>query len=61
MRKVGLASDHAAVSYTHLVGLDGYVVEGSLRPSSDTPTHVVLYKAFPEIGGVVHTLSLIHI
>lgn len=40
-----------------VVDLDGNVVEGSLNPSSDTPTHVVLYKAFPEIGGVVHTHS----
>ena len=37
--------------------MDGKVVEGRLKPSSDTPTHVVLYKAFPEIGGVVHTHS----
>lgn len=35
----------------------GEVVEGKLRPSSDTPTHLVLYCAFPEIGGVVHTHS----
>lgn len=35
----------------------GKVVEGDLRPSSDTPTHLVLYRAFPEIGGVVHTHS----
>lgn len=35
----------------------GEVVEGDLRPSSDTPTHLVLYRAFPEIGGVVHTHS----
>ncbi len=35
----------------------GEVVEGSLRPSSDTPTHLVLYHAWPEIGGVVHTHS----
>lgn len=40
-----------------VVDLDGKVVEGDLRPSSDTPTHLVLYKAFPEIGGVVHTHS----
>lgn len=33
------------------------VVEGNLRPSSDTPTHLTLYRAFPEIGGVVHTHS----
>ncbi len=41
-----------------VVSLDGTVVEGDLRPSSDTPTHVLLYRAFPEIGGVVHTHSL---
>ena len=40
-----------------VVDLEGKVVEGNLNPSSDTPTHVVLYKAFPEIGGVVHTHS----
>lgn len=37
--------------------LDGNVVEGELNPSSDTPTHAVLYKSFPEIGGIVHTHS----
>lgn len=37
--------------------LNGKTVEGDLRPSSDTPTHLVLYRAFPEIGGVVHTHS----
>jgi L-ribulose-5-phosphate 4-epimerase len=37
---------------------DGKVVEGNLKPSSDTPTHLVLYRAFKEIGGVVHTHSL---
>ena len=36
----------------------GLVVQGKLKPSSDTPTHVVLYRAFPKIGGVVHTHSL---
>ena len=40
-----------------VVDLDGNQVEGKLRPSSDTPTHLVLYRAFPEIGGVVHTHS----
>ena len=40
-----------------VVDLDGKVIEGSLKPSSDTPTHLELYKAFPEIGGVVHTHS----
>jgi len=37
--------------------LDGKIVEGDLRPSSDLATHLVLYKAFSEIGGVVHTHS----
>ena len=40
-----------------LVGLDGRIVEGRLRPSSDTPTHLALYRAFPAIGGVVHAHS----
>lgn len=40
-----------------VVDLDGNVVEGELRPSSDTPTHLAIYKAFPEAGGVVHTHS----
>lgn len=40
-----------------VVDLEGHVVEGRYRPSSDTPTHLVLYKAFPQIGGVVHTHS----
>jgi L-ribulose-5-phosphate 4-epimerase len=37
---------------------DGKVVEGNLQPSSDTETHRILYRAFPKIGGVVHTHSL---
>ena len=37
--------------------LDGNVVEGKLNPSSDTKTHIELYKKFPEIGGIVHTHS----
>ncbi len=40
-----------------LVDLDGRVVEGKWKPSSDTATHVALYRAFPNIGGVVHTHS----
>jgi L-ribulose-5-phosphate 4-epimerase len=45
----------------HMVAVDcgtGRVAEGSLNPSSDAPTHLVLYRAFPEIGGIVHTHSL---
>src|SRR5262245_60523472 len=42
-----------------VVSLDqGAVVEGNLKPSSDTATHLALYRAFKEIGGVVHTHSL---
>jgi L-ribulose-5-phosphate 4-epimerase len=42
-----------------LVSLDdGRVVEGTGRPSSDTPTHLVLYRNFPDVGGVVHTHSV---
>ena len=40
-----------------VVDLDGNVVEGTLNPSSDTKTHLELYKAFPDIGGIVHTHS----
>lgn len=40
-----------------VLDLEGNIVEGNLRPSSDTPTHIELYKAFPNIGGVVHTHS----
>ncbi len=40
-----------------LIDLTGKVVEGKLKPSSDAPTHVALYNAFPEIGGVTHTHS----
>ena len=40
-----------------VVDLDGNVVEGDLSPSSDLPTHLVLYRAFPEIGGITHTHS----
>ncbi|SBV92404.1 L-ribulose-5-phosphate 4-epimerase [uncultured Eubacteriales bacterium] len=36
---------------------DGRTVEGSMNPSSDTPTHLALYRAWPELGGVVHTHS----
>ena len=64
-RKQGLiAIKPSGVSYKTMTAddivildLDGNVVEGRLRPSSDAPTHVVLYKAFPSVGGIVHTHS----
>ncbi len=40
-----------------VLDLYGNIVEGNLKPSSDTPTHLVLYNSFPEIGGIVHTHS----
>ena len=40
-----------------VMDLNGNRVEGTMNPSSDTPTHLELYKAFPEIGGIVHTHS----
>jgi L-ribulose-5-phosphate 4-epimerase len=40
-----------------VVDLEGKVIEGELRPSSDTPTHLALYRAFETLGGVVHTHS----
>jgi L-ribulose-5-phosphate 4-epimerase len=40
-----------------IVDLDGKVVEGALKPSSDTPTHRILYRDFPTIGGITHTHS----
>lgn len=51
--------DYATMTAADLVvtDLDGNVVEGSLRPSSDLETHALLYREFPQIGGVVHTHS----
>lgn len=53
----GVEYDVMKASDMVVVDLEGHVVEGDLNPSSDMPTHLVLYKAFPEIGGVVHTHS----
>lgn len=40
-----------------VVDLEGNVVEGKYKPSTDTPTHLVMYKTYPSVGGVVHTHS----
>jgi len=53
----GVEYDNMTEEDMVVVDLDGKVVEGKWKPSSDTATHVVLYKAFPNIGGVVHTHS----
>ncbi len=52
--------DYSALQPADMVVLDleGQVVEGRLRPSSDTKTHLILYREFPEIGGITHTHSL---
>jgi L-ribulose-5-phosphate 4-epimerase len=55
----GVAYDRLKPSDMVVVALDsGRVVEGRLRPSSDTPTHLVLYREFSGLGGIVHTHSL---
>jgi len=55
----GVPYDDMKPEHMVVVSLEsGKVVEGSLRPSSDTPTHAVLYRAFKDIGGVTHTHSL---
>ena len=53
----GVDYDEMTAEDMVVVDLNGNVVEGKLRPSSDTPTHIELYKKYPEIGGVVHTHS----
>ena len=53
----GVEYDVMTAEHMVVVDLDGNVVEGDLNPSSDTATHIELYKAFPEIGGVIHTHS----
>ncbi|NLM40472.1 MAG: L-ribulose-5-phosphate 4-epimerase [Firmicutes bacterium] len=53
----GVAYDELTPDKMVVLDLDGNVVEGSLRPSSDTPTHLELYRRFPDIGGIVHTHS----
>lgn len=53
----GVSYDSMTAEDMVVVDLDGNVVEGKYRPSSDTPTHLELYKQFKDIGGVVHTHS----
>jgi L-ribulose-5-phosphate 4-epimerase len=53
----GVDYDQMTVEQMVVVDLEGKIVEGKLRPSSDTPTHLELYKAFNQIGGIVHTHS----
>lgn len=53
----GVSYSNMAPEHMVVVDLEGNVVEGDYRPSSDTPTHVLLYKSFPCIGGITHTHS----
>lgn len=54
----GIPYSDLKVDQMVVMDLDGNILEGELRPSSDTATHLVLYKNFPDIGGVCHTHSL---
>ncbi len=53
----GVSYEEMTADDMAVVSLDGDAVEGRYRPSSDTPTHLALYRAFPTLGGVVHTHS----
>lgn len=53
----GVPYDGMSAEDMVVVDLDGKVVEGKWKPSSDTATHLVLYRAFPRCGGIVHTHS----
>ena len=53
----GIAYEMLTAADMVVLALDGRAIEGHLAPSTDTPTHIALYRAFPEIGAVVHTHS----
>lgn len=53
----GVSYDNMKIEDMVVVDLEGNVIEGKLKPSSDTATHLELYKMYPNIGGVVHTHS----
>ena len=54
----GVSYDTMKAEDMVVVDLDGKVVEGNLRPSSDTPTHIEMYRNYPELRGMVHTHSI---
>ena len=54
----GISYDNMKADDMVVLDMKGKTVEGKFRPSSDTPTHLELYKAFPSIGGITHTHSL---
>lgn len=53
----GVKYENMTVEHMVVLDVDGNVKEGNFKPSSDTPTHLALYKAFPSLGGIVHTHS----
>ena len=53
----GVSYESMTIEDIVIVDLEGNIIEGNFKPSSDTPTHLELYKAFPECGGIVHTHS----
>lgn len=53
----GVSYDKMTADDMVVLDLDGNVVEGKMNPSSDTPTHLELYRKFPSVGGIVHTHS----
>jgi L-ribulose-5-phosphate 4-epimerase len=53
----GVSYDTMKAEDMVVVDSDGKIVEGDLRPSSDLPTHLYLYKTYPDLGGIVHTHS----
>ena len=53
----GVPYEELKLEHLVVVDLEGNIVEGKLNPSSDTPTHLTIYKNFKEVGGVVHTHS----
>jgi L-ribulose-5-phosphate 4-epimerase len=53
----GVAYENMSVNDIVIIDLEGVIIEGDLNPSSDTATHIELYKALPKIGGIVHTHS----
>ncbi len=54
----GVAYESMTPADMTVVDMEGNVIDGTLRPSSDTPTHLELYRAFPAVGGIVHTHSM---
>ena len=54
----GVEYEDMAADDIMVLDMDGNVIDGHLRPSSDTPTHLELYRAFPSVGGIVHTHSV---